>query len=66
METNEYFKQDKNFDLNQRVQELELQVIELQKEITRLKNKNLSFNKFNEEHVNSLVKQLENHKFNEK
>jgi hypothetical protein len=66
METNEYFKQDKNFDLNQRVQELELQVIDLQKEINRLKNKNLSLNKFNEEHVNYLVKQLENHKFNEK
>jgi hypothetical protein len=66
METNEYFKQDKNFDLNQRIQELELQVIDLQKEINRLKNKNLSLNKFNEEHVNYLVKQLENHKFNEK
>jgi len=66
METNEYFKQDKNSDLNQRIQELELQVIDLQKEINRLKNKNLSLNKFNEEHVNYLVKQLENHKFNEK
>lgn len=66
MESKEYFKQDENLSDKERIYELEKQVIELQKEIKRLKDKNVSFNKFNEEHVNSLVKQLESNKFAQK